>query len=63
VSDTRADEPNIIEHLSVDRKLRLVPSPKVNRPRSAPESRMKGLLDGLSRRRAGKSEVDAPDAA
>ena len=63
MSNTRADEPDIIEHLSAGRQLRLVPSPGVKRPRPKPEPGLKELLDGLRRPQAGKAEDDAPDAA
>lgn len=64
MSDTRADEPDTIEHPSAGRQLRLVPNPEVKRPRPKPEPRLKELLDGLrGRRPAATAEDDAPDAA
>ena len=42
------DEPDIIEHLNVGRRLRLIKTPESKRPEPAPE--MKAILDDIRRR-------------
>ena len=42
------DEPDIIEHLSAGRRLRLVKTPEPTRPEPGPE--MKAILDAIRRR-------------
>ena len=48
MSDTRADEPDIIEHLDAGRRLRLVTGAGAKRPDPGPE--LKAMLDDLRRR-------------
>lgn len=63
MSDTEAGEPDIIEHLSVGRKLRLMPSAEVKRPRPGLDPELKELLNGPRRQPKAESEDDAPEAA
>jgi hypothetical protein len=49
VSDN--DEPDIIEHLSAGRGLRLIKTPETKRPEPSPEVKM--MLDDMRRRESG----------
>ena len=51
------DEPDIIEYLSVGRRLRLIKTPEPKRPELCPE--MKAILDDIGRRyRAHRARVE-----
>lgn len=47
MSVERKDEPDIIEHLSAGRRLRLIKTPEVKRPAADPK--LKAILDDLQR--------------